>query len=245
MLSKLTKVPIRRLALMVASTTAIFILTSHLVKSKNHTGEIVIPSRHETGHVHDHKNLEWPPQPQNISEVIDFSKQGEEETRQLSKKQNFNVMEGRVSVDSNLKNALGDKFTRIDITKREVKNQGSKENTFTYFSREKNTTVEVKTEVNGLQSVKSIPANEYQPEITAEEITEATDIAKQYYLSKGVTRINELKGFGILAYSPNGKGFYSHRVIYISFHVDADAMPEFMAWVDLSNGTVLKSIEER
>ncbi len=64
-------------------------------------------------------------------------------------------------------------------------------------------------------------------------------------------RIQQLEGYGILAFKPSSelasgeKGFYDTRVAYVSFHEHIDARPEFIAWVDLTEGSVLKSREDK
>ncbi len=238
------KIPWSRLGLIVVGSTVLLVATSHFVRSKNITGEIFIPRHHETGHVHDHSDQPWPPRPVNMVNIVDYSKVGEEKIRQFKRKQYFDDLERNNSGRADFKEALGRKFTRIGLTEDEDKTHGIKSNRYTYFSRDKNNTVEVVTDKSGVKLVKSIPASEYQPEITEEEIAEATQLARDYFLNKGLSRVTDLKGYGIMAYSPTGKGFFANRVIYISFHSATDAPPEFMAWVDLTNGAIIKAREE-
>lgn len=238
------KIPWNRLCLIAAGSALLLVATSHFVKSKNNTGQIYIPRHHATGHVHDHADKAWPPEPENAGNVIDYSKSGEDEGRHRKRKQKFDDLERNYYQRADIKDALGQKYTRVAFIEDEDKHRGIKQQRYTYFSRDKNKTVEIAADDSGVKAVKSIPANEYQPEITEEEITEATQLARAYFLSKGLDRVTSLKGYGIMAYSPVGKGFYDNRVIYISFHSAADAPPEFMAWVDLTNGKIIKSREE-
>ncbi len=87
--------------------------------------------------------------------------------------------------------------------------------------------------------------NRPQPDITDEETAAAELIARAYFDARSMERVSALKAFGILAYLPEGTGFYPTRVIYLSFHAADDAPPEFAAWVDLTTQRVLRIREER
>lgn len=220
------------------------ILALQAVQSQPGTNEIVAPPQHPTAHVHDHGDGVWPPQPQGITGVVDFSNPGVEQERRLTLQRRFAELEQRVAARSDLQHALGRQFARVTIVDEEDKMGKARGSRFTYFSYDTNATVEVLVDGASVRSVKAIAASEYQPEITDEEIAEATVIARAYFLNLGFTRVQELKGYGILPYRPEGKGFYESRVIYISFHASNDAPPEFVAWVDLTGRTVLHSRKE-
>jgi hypothetical protein len=228
-----------------SSIAALLILASQVVRSQNNTGEIVVPQQHPTGHVHDHGDQTWPPQPEGITGVVDLSTPASEQARRSKLQQRFNELEQRGAAHADFQKALGQRYTRIAIVDNEDKVGTPRGSRFTYFSRDKNATAEVLFDGANIKSVKSIPAREYQPEITDEEISEATELARKYFSSLGIERVRDLKGYGILAYRPEGKGFYDGRVIYVSFHANDDAPPEFMAWVDLTSQTILNSREER
>ena len=231
-----------RAIIAVISGCAVLLMTLHLVRSQN----IAVPQRHPTGHVDDHVDQTWPPQPQGITNIVVISNPDDDEKkRHLKSKQRFDKLEQLGAARADLKEALGRRFTRIVITDEKNKDGTPRPGRYTYFSRDKNATVEALFDGANITSVKSTPANEYQPEITDEEILEATELARQHFLRLGLTRVQDLKGYGILAYRPEGKGFYNGRVIYVSFHADADAPPELMAWVDLTSQTILKYREER
>jgi hypothetical protein len=110
-----------------------------------------------------------------------------------------------------------------------------------FFSRDKNATVVVDFDKEEIQTVRSIPASEYQPEITREEVAEAAALARTYFLNQGLAQADGMKAFSILAYKPAGGGFFDTRVLYVSFHQRDDAPPEFAAWVDLTNQLILKT----
>ncbi len=234
-----------RLSLITLGIFTLLPIISQTAAARNTSGDIHIPKHHETGHVHDHGNLPWPPNPDKMTNIVDFSKSSEEQTRHLKKKQRFDDLERKNHLRKDLKDALGNKFTRIEVVDKDNKDRPSQSAKYVYFSLDKNSTVEVLTENGELKSVKSTPANEYQPEITDEETELAVQLAQTYFVNRGFTRVNELTGYGILAYSPSGRGFFSGRVIYVSFHATPDAPPEFMAWVNLTTKKIIKSREER
>ncbi|MBK7234869.1 MAG: hypothetical protein IPI02_04255 [Sterolibacteriaceae bacterium] len=236
-----------RVAAALVGSAALLILTAP--RAQSHPGEVIAPPKHPTAHVHDHGDQTWPPQPRGIEDVVDFSQPGFQEARRLKRQQRFNELEQRSAARTDFQGALGRRFTRIAVVDEEDKTGKARGSRFTYFSRSNNATVEVRFDGARVSSLKSIPASEYQPEITDEEIAEATALARNHFLGLGQTRIDAripvLKGYGILAYRREGKGFYDGRVIYVSFHADDDAPPEFMAWVDLTKQTVMKTREER
>lgn len=204
----------------------------------------VVPHQHPTGHVGDHGDQSWPPQPRGLRNPIDRSDaRGREPARQAVQRR-FDALEQN-AVRPDLREALGGSFTRIAVVDDDDKSGTTRVARFVYFSRSTNSTVEVHVDGTGIRRVTSLPAAAYQPEITDDEIAEAADIGRRYWLGQGRTRVQALQGYGILAYRPEGKGFYDGRVVYVSFHAGDDAPPEFAAWVDLTRQTVIKSREER
>ena len=218
-------------------------------RAQSGPGEVIVPPHHPTGHAHDHRDQTWPPQPRGLQNVVDFSQPGTEASRRVKFQQRFGELERHGETHTDFQGALGRRFTRVGVVDDEDKAGKARGSRFTYFSHSHNATVEVLVESGSIQSVTSSPASDYQPEITDEEIAEATGLARKHFVSLGQAHISArlpvLKGYGILAYHPEGKGFYESRVIYVSFHAEDDAPPEFMAWVDLTHQTVLKTREER
>ena len=228
-------VPIGAIALTLASQTS---------PAQMETNSIVVMEQHPTGHVHDHDDQTWPPQPRGISRILDFSDPSVEQKRSLRYQERFRHLEQQAVTRADFLHALGKRFHRIDVVTEPEKEGVPQVSRFTYFSLDNNATVEVTFDGTTIHTIRSIPARRYQPEITDEEIAEATQLARAYFLSRGLTRVQELQGYGILAYRPKGKGFYNRRVIYISFHEHGDAPPEFVEWVDLTNQKILKAREE-
>jgi hypothetical protein len=207
----------------------------------------VIRGDHPTEHLHDHQGKAWPPQPDGIKDIVVFSNP-EKEKLLKSKDLNREVeKEKPVKLRSDVRRALGKRFTKATIAENESKDGSEPTTTVTYFSHSKNATVVVDMvgeKKQKVTNVKVIPASKYQPEPTEEEYAEAKKIAYAYFASVGQKRASELQAYGILAH-PKNKSFYSTRVIYISFHINSDSPPEFVALVDLTNQKVIDAREEK
>lgn len=213
--------------------------------------EAVPSAGHRHSHNHPHDGLTWPPQPRGIGNVILHSDAREEESQRTRKRMRIDRLEQRTKVDTRAVSGLGNRFTQATVLDQDDKDDADEKNRakvvsrLVYFSHEKNKTVEVGFDVKeNLATITEIPAKDYQPEITDEEIKDAAKLARKYFIRQGFKRIAQLKAFGILAYKPEGTGFYDTRVIYVSFHKDSDSPPVLTAWVDLTNETILEVREE-
>ena len=212
---------------------------SQQIPSADPSGAVASP-----GHRHSHEGLTWPPQPRGSTNVVVRSNIAEEKKGRALKKDRIDRLEAKAKTTPEAKRALGKRFTRITVIDGEDKETRTVIRQLVFFSREHNATVEVEFDKDEkVQAVNSIPAQEYQPEITDEEIKEATALARSYFRSQGF-RIAGLKAYGILAYKPEGVGFFDNRVLYISFHKGDDAPPELSAWVDLTNQLILQTLGE-
>lgn len=200
------------------------------------------------GDAHDaasqHEGLTWPPQPIGITDVVDHS---ENENALRSASMSTSRIDSLEAIaKTSAKRALGNRFTRVGlIDKLDEKSGNVVSSTLVFFSHDKNTTVEVEFANDKFRSVKSTPAAKYQPEITDAEAELAQQMARNYFIKKGNTNINNLNAYSILAYKPEGAGFYDARVIYVTFHDNDDSPPELMAWVDLTHQRVIKAREEQ
>src|SRR5262245_4307100 len=164
-----------------------------------------------------HEGLTWPPQPPGITNVVIRSNIEEEKKDLALAKVRSDRLEAKAKTTPEVQRALGKQYTRITVIDSENKETGTVITQLVFFSREHNATVEVTIDKKEkIQAVNSIPAQEYQPEITDEEIAEATALARAYFRSQGF-RIDGLKAYGILAYKPQGVGFFDSRVLYVSF----------------------------
>ena len=199
---------------------------------------------HPTGHVHDHGNQTWPPQPQGMRNAVPLSNPGGEGLLAEARTRRADAQQRMALARADVRQALGTRFTRATVVEDRDNADATVPSLLVYFSHSKNSTVEVTVDGQRVRTVRSIPPAEYQPEITDTEITEAEGIARAHFTALGQDRVAQLQAFGILAYQPTGKGFYPTRVLYISFHRDGDAPPEYVAWVDLSQRRVLRARQE-
>jgi len=198
------------------------------------------------GPQNNHEGLTWPPQPRGITDVVLYSDVEKEKKDHDKEKVRLDRLEGKAKAKPEAKQALGKKFTRITVIDKEDKETGTVGSQLVFFSREDNATVEVEFDKDEeIKAVQSIPARDYQPEITNEEAEEAAALARTYFLNLGFAKVTGLKPYGILAYKPEGVGFFDTRVLYISFHQHDDAPPELAAWVDLTNQLILQAREEQ
>lgn len=200
---------------------------------------------HPTGHVHDRADQTWPPQPRGIRNVVLLSNPGNTERVADLERRKVADRERVALARASVRKALGRRHTRGALVEPDGK-AGVMDGAgrLLYFSHENNTTVEVTLDKSRVRGVRRIPATDYQPDVTDEEIVDAEVIARAYFNERGTARVESLGAYGILAHTPVGKGFYPTRVIYLSFHEAPDAPPEFAAWVDLSGRTVVRIREE-
>jgi hypothetical protein len=188
----------------------------------------------------DHADLTWPPSPRGTTETILLSNLAEEGRARQRYEPYFAKVVSAYVTDPRLAQALGRRFMRVTAIELESAG-GPRAVKLVYYSYDNNVTVEVFVVNDNVVRVTTTPASEYQPEITSEETELAAEIARKYYTAQGNTRVIALQHFGILAYRPEGNGFYDTRVIYISFHLDSSSVPEFVAWVDLTSQKVMKA----
>ncbi len=236
----------------VAAVAGILILLGSQGISWTDRAEAVSHSKHR----HNHEGLTWPPQPRGIANVVVHSDAKKEENERSIQKARMDRLAQKAETGIL---GLGNRFARIteiekdekednedrDRNDQEERNTHKVVNQVVFFSHDKNTTVEVGFDSEDkIEAVTFTPASEYQPEITDEEIEAAQKLARKYFISQGFKKITGLRAYGILAYKPEGKGFFDTRVIYVSFHKHDDAPPELMAWVDLTNQRILQVREE-
>jgi hypothetical protein len=199
---------------------------------------------HPTGHVHDHGNQTWPPQPPGMQNAVPLSNAASERPLTQARKTRAAARERLAVARADVRQALGTRYTEAKVIEGRDKSGAERPSRLLYFSHSQNRTVEVTVDGQRVRSVRSIQPAVYQPEITDAEAADAEGIARAHFAAGGQARVAALKAFAILAYQPSGKGFYSTRVLYISFHRNSDAPPEYVAWVDLTQRRVLRSRQE-
>ena len=199
---------------------------------------------HPTGHVHDHGNQTWPPQPRGMQNAVTLSNPGAEDLIADSRERRADSRGRLATARADVRQALGARYTRGTVVEDRDNTGALRASRLVYFSYSKNSTVEVTVDDQRVLSLLTIPATEYQPEITDAEIAEAEGIARAHFTALSQDRVAQLQAFGILAYQPTGKGFYPTRVLYVSFHRNSDSPPEYVAWVDLTRQRVLRARQE-
>ncbi len=204
-----------------------------------------IAEGHPTGHVADKSDLTWPPQPRGITGVRLMGDPGRAALAQDARRLQAEADERVALRRPDVVQALGARYERIGIEQASGKGADTGSRRLVYFSHDRRATIEISITGAGVGAVTTTPAVQYQPEITDQEIAQASALARAHFLGLGRERVARLQAFGILAYTPRGRGFYGTRVLYISFHADADAAPEYAAWVDLTRQRVLRIREEQ
>lgn len=195
---------------------------------------------------HGHEGLTWPPQLRGITNVVVHSNIEQERIGRGLERARMDRLVRKARTAPEVNRALGNTFTPIAVIDKDDKTGGGAVTQMVFFSRENNATVEAEFDKGeAVRAVRSMPAWEYQPEIADEEAAEAAALARIYFLTQGIAKAAGLKAYSILAYKPEGKGFFDTRVLYVSFHRHDDALPELAAWVDLTNQLILKARQEQ
>lgn len=106
------------------------------------------------------------------------------------------------------------------------------------FSRTNNQTVIVNFSGGLVSRVQTFEPTEYQPALHDDEVKESIEIAKNYWLEQGETRVEDpLQGFAIRAFDSN-RNFYDGRMAYVTFHANEDVPPSLRTLVNLTNGEI-------
>lgn len=207
-----------------------------------------------TAHDHGQPLFEsWPPQPVGISAVAAVAAAPTDSVAAAAIAAAHSAMadaEALALASGEVQAALGTEFVHATTVHSHPKgataaSKAEAQVRVAYFSYSNNSTVEATVEKGALTGVTVVAANLYQPEPTAAERTRAAAIARAYFLDRGESRVNALQGYVIMAYRSQGTtGFYDARVLYVTFHENLEERPEYLAWVNLSTGTVLRGVTD-
>ena len=224
-------------------------------------------------HDHDHPSIlndngrftgpgdVWPPEPRNATDKVDVALEAGSEESQQEKLARIESSLAAVQAaddegaavdgvgpsqvllsDARVSEALGDGGRLVAV------DQGGKglgqAVALVYFSRSTNKSVQAVVDGDQVVELLIQDAAEFQPPLEPSEEAEAVQLARAHWQTEGDARIDQLEGFGILAFEPDGT-YYDTRMVYISFHTDVDARPELITWVDLSNGSIHKAEVDR
>jgi len=193
----------------------------------------------------------WPPQPERLEQITWLPTENSATGRaaEIQAAQAEALVGNAASVQA----ALGDRFVRSTTIVQQPKLTAAAAGTsvspstqVVFFSYTHNATIEVTVAGGEITAIEQLPAHVYQPEPTALEKTRAIALARLFLRQEGYQRVLQLTGYVIQAYAPEGDtGFYANRVLYVTFHADLTARPEFGAWVDLTNEVVIKSFHDQ
>jgi hypothetical protein len=204
-----------------------------------------------TSHFHP-ATESWPPQPEHLVAVTWLP--GEASTTVRAAQVQAAQAEAVVLNAATVQAALGERFVRSTTITNQLKGVAAAGSAaaeaattqVVFFSYTRNATIEVTVQAGAITGIKELPANVYQPEPTTSEKSRAISLARLHFRTAGHQRILQLTGYVIQAYAPEGTtGFYDARVLYVTFHEDITSRPEFGAWVDLTNESVIKSFHDQ
>ncbi len=187
----------------------------------------------------------WPPQPKDATDVVARSF-GDLEPEPMDERlaaldadaPAAQAPSEVVADDAAAQAALGDNVNLIAV---ERSADGAQ---LIYYSLSNNQTVDIAVADGAVASLDTYSPGDFQPELSVDEKNAAIDLARVHWQGRGDSRIDSLQGFGILAFQPGGD-YYDTRMVYVSFHVDEDARPELLTWVDLAAGQIIKSEVDR
>lgn len=134
--------------------------------------------------------------------------------------------------------ALGNRFGAASVAEMAGGQNGQH---VTFFSYEQNQTVVASVIDGEVVNVEEMPASVGQPPLSPVEMDNAVAIARAWWSEQNNDRVDDLEGFAIRAFQPDGS-FFPVRMAYVSFHVDVDAAPELLTYVDLTNEIVTEGL---
>lgn len=157
----------------------------------------------------------------------------------------------QVAADSRVAPLLGDRWSVLEVAHHVPGDKGTApdigrglgRSRVTYYSRSTNQSVIAEVAGRRVEDVSTVAPTENQLPVSPEEADDAVAIARAYWSEQGEGRVDDLEGFVIMAFKPDGSLFDS-RMVYVSFHVNADELPEFITWVDLTEEAVSHGRQE-
>lgn len=202
------------------------------------------PDSLPTGHAKQPEGMTWPPQPVGMSRVRNFSDLRGATRSNIQRHAAFSRLAQRLAADPSMRGFAERPMTRLGVVKIRAANGTSDETCYEFFDRAANSTLRIIEPAQGPLRTEWVSASTYQPEIVPEEEREAVALVKQHFAERGESHAGALHGYAILAYRPEGNGFYDGRVLYVSLHASGSAPPEYAAWVDLSAQRVFNARRE-
>ncbi len=112
-----------------------------------------------------------------------------------------------------------------------------------FYSYDQNITVIATIEQGQVVEVQGVLPTEFQPPLSPDEKSLAAELARDYWLASGDTRVDDLEAFSILTY--DGVERHPVRMAYVTFHYTSTINPELLTWVDLTHERVDRSLIQR
>lgn len=214
--------------------TCLPILSALILLSACDDGVIVgHPQTHSHDSVSGIREGAWPPEPLGMENEQLLPVGMRPRARQ-------SVVEGaRRSIMNNpeLLAVLGDNYGTFDASLTNSKSDGTA--SFIFYKYDTDQTVKVLLGSDGAVSINSMPASQWQPTESAEEIEQAISLARAS-LEADSHALDSLKGTAMLTYptkepaDSDAPGFYDTRMLYVTFgHGDGEP-PLYSARVDIS-----------
>ena len=199
----------------------------------NHNGNEIAYSTVATGI--------WPPQPVDISNAAPYVNDNPGTSiREIKHVDALNLAMQSEAVIT----ALDTRHEVLSSDSTGAKSDPLKNTEIEIFNYDSNQVVTVSVDHNNTISIHSAAASEYQPSESEAESRRAISLAAKYLHALG-HNTDPLQGAALLAHptatqlAANGKQFYEHRTIYVTFGHGDGATPLLRATVDLSDEKVI------
>jgi len=178
---------------------------------------------------------EFPPQPVQMENQKQYTptKKNEAELRRTEQ-----TLARVVSIPA-LQEQLGARYAHVLSTPFQPKGNGiGNRYRRVFFSHSNNQTVTVATVGNAIKSLQVTPAATEQPPLADSELSEAIELARNYWVQQGESSVNSLTGYAIQTFQTDGSLFPT-RMVYVSFHENSPEAPLLVNNVDLTSGEVV------
>jgi len=181
----------------------------------------------------------WPPQPRGISNTQKFV--SAELSGALTSELESRLI-ARLEQKTDVQEALGSDYVYLQSERMTPKGEAPR-NLAIFYSYSKNQTVEVSELNEGDTDIRTFSPEAYQPPEGEKEVEQAVKLAKVKLLEGGFSEVQRLGGGALLAFAGGAageSGFFRSRVLYVTFASGPDTLPEYFAYVDLTNKSVLE-----
>lgn len=174
----------------------------------------------------------WPPRPDGAGEPTEVPNEEPEYVE--------DPLVDRASRPTDVADLLGERWDVLEVIEAISVGKGETDpggQAVTFFSYDNNQSVRVELRGGAVTRIETTDPARGQLPLNPEEKERAIDIARDHWSEQGESAVNDLEGFSIQAFEADGS-FYDVRMVYVSFHQNADTRPDFLTWVDLSNESV-------